>query len=218
MAQFKYTARDANGTEITGDLNAISKQAAEDSIKAMNLEVVYLQPTEPETAQPTQSRNSQDDLAEAVKTDVLKEQWNDLNSKKNTFKNTDQFAFSDPQNLHETIDTLPKMPADSKHYEKDSTAEYYPFSETIRLYAGWLIAWYGLVYILGYFQKTREVDPAIPFVFGLLYSPLVLTCTLAAFLYLLLHSIQRKLYYGYLSGFFLLLLGILIFIFYRIHV
>ena len=150
----------------------------------------------------------------------MQTQWNELEKDSVSSRKEPDFSFAleDPQDLQTTVDTTSTLPADSKHLERESDSEYYPFSDTIRLYAGWLLAWYGLVYILGWFQSTRSMEPAIPFVYGLLYSPLVLTCTLVAFLYLLFHSLQRTINRGYLSGTFLLLIAIVVFGLYRIHV
>lgn len=98
------------------------------------------------------------------------------------------------------------------------TKSYYRIIETLRLYAGWLLAWYGLIYALGSYQHVRQLPFRIPYAQALFLSPLVLSFCFAAFLFLLLstmHSIARK---GKLIGFILYSLGIGVFVWYRMNV
>ena len=74
--------------------------------------------------------------------------------------------------------------------ESATNVAYLPLHETLRLYAGWLMAWYCLVYALGSYQFFRPLPFRIPLVEGLFLSPLVRSFTLVAFLYLLLGSGQ----------------------------
>jgi hypothetical protein len=73
---------------------------------------------------------------------------------------------------------------------------YAPLLETIRLYAGWLLAWYVLVFALGGYQATKTLPFDVPLVYGLAQSPLVLTFAFATFLFLLLSSLARALHGG----------------------
>jgi len=95
--------------------------------------------------------------------------------------------------------------------------KYVPLLETLTLYAGWLLAWYCLVYALGYYQNTRDLPFRIPFVEGLFLSPLVLSFTLVVFIFLTLKSVKRIIGKGILSSFFLLCIGITVFFLYRIN-
>jgi len=72
--------------------------------------------------------------------------------------------------------------------ETQNERQYHPFFDTLRLYAGWLLAWYMSVYILGAFQHTRTLPFRIPYVEALLppFSPVVLHFSLGAFLFLFL--------------------------------
>src|SRR3989344_3981896 len=63
---------------------------------------------------------------------------------------------------------------------------YFPLLDTLRLYAGWLLAWYCLVYAVGSYQFMRELPVRIPYADSLFLSPLVLSFTFAAYLFLLL--------------------------------
>lgn len=77
---------------------------------------------------------------------------------------------------------------------------YSPLVSTLRLYAGWLLAWYGLVIALGYYVHVRDVPFEVPLVQGLFLSPLVFAFLLATFLFLLLSSIHHFLKGGALKG------------------
>ena len=70
--------------------------------------------------------------------------------------------------------------------------DYFPLFDTVRLYAGWLLAWYGLVFALGGYQATKTLPFELPLVYGLAQSPLVLTFAFATFLLLLLSTISRQ--------------------------
>jgi hypothetical protein len=85
------------------------------------------------------------------------------------------------------------------------------------LYAGWLLAWYALAYALGSYQWTRNLPFRIPLVEGLLLSPLVLSFTLATFLFLMfteIHKASDKRANKYA----LIIVGIIAFLFYRVNV
>lgn len=79
----------------------------------------------------------------------------------------------------------------------DST--YAPLHETLRIFAGWLIAWYGVIYALGFLESTGRL-PSIPFVHELFLSPLVLQFTFGTFLFLALSNVHRWLGKGILVG------------------
>jgi len=96
--------------------------------------------------------------------------------------------------------------------------QYYPIVDTLRLYAGWLLAWYTLVYALGFYKTTRELPFEIPYLNGIYYSPLVLSFTLGSFLFLLFTSIHRYSGRGFIRGLLIAILGIAAFVLYRINV
>lgn len=82
---------------------------------------------------------------------------------------------------------------------------YAPLSETARLFAGWLLAWYGLVFVAGALQQDGRLSPDLPLLEALYNSNLVLTAAFTTFLFLLLQSIHRITRTGYITGFFLTL-------------
>ena len=79
---------------------------------------------------------------------------------------------------------------------------YAPLTETLRVFAGWLLAWYGIIYALGFLEQSGKL-PALPFVHELFLSPLVLQFTFGTFLFLALSNVHRWLGKGMLAGFFL---------------
>ena len=97
----------------------------------------------------------------------------------------------------------------------EETTVYFPILDTLRLYAGWVLAWYVLVYGLGTYQTMRDLPFRIPFVEGLVLSPLVLSFTVASFLFLLLTDVYDRTGRGLLKGALLTFLGVVVFSGYR---
>lgn len=108
----------------------------------------------------------------------------------------------------------PTMPTSTT---KNNTA-YLPLFETMRLYAGWLLAWYALIYIIGAYQFTKNLPFRIPYAESLFLSPLVLSFTLAAFLFLILSNVYKLLGRNNVVGFLLLVIGIATLLLYRMNV
>ncbi len=77
---------------------------------------------------------------------------------------------------------------------------YHPFTETLRLYAGWLAAWYFLIFAFGSYQLLRDRDLGIPYLPELFRSKTVLSLAFTAFLFLTLSSIHRRSRGGALLG------------------
>jgi len=80
------------------------------------------------------------------------------------------------------------------------SATYAPLHETLRIFAGWLLAWYGVIYALGFLEHTDKL-PTLPFVSELFASRLVLQFTFGTFLLLTLSNLHRWLGRGVLLGF-----------------
>lgn len=68
-------------------------------------------------------------------------------------------------------------------------SRYAPLLDTIRLYAGWLLAWYAIVFLVGGQQKLGRLATDIEWLESLSQSPLVLRCAFGTFLFLLLSTI-----------------------------
>ena len=84
--------------------------------------------------------------------------------------------------------------------DQPASESYAPLSDTLRLYAGWLLAWYALVYLLGSAQYFGNLPFEVPFLDGLFYSALVLRFAFGTFLFLLLSSVHRLLGRGLWKG------------------
>jgi type II secretory pathway component PulF len=95
---------------------------------------------------------------------------------------------------------------------------YLPIAATLRLYAGWLLAYYSIVYAIGWYAHSRNLPMDIPYVEALLLSPLVLSFTLAAFLFLMFHTLHQVWGKGIVKGMLLSVAGIGMFVVYRMNV
>lgn len=102
-----------------------------------------------------------------------------------------------------TLPTLKKAGAE----RSTVSAQYHPFLETLRLYAGWLAAWYVLIFAFGSYQMLRERPLGIPYLEELFLSKTVLSLAFTAFLFLTLSSIHRRLRRGVLLGVVLTIVG-----------
>lgn len=101
---------------------------------------------------------------------------------------------------------------------EDQPEKYFPIAATLRLYAGWLLAYYALVYAVGWYSYSRPLPFEIPFVQALLLSPIVLSFTLAAYLFLIFQSLYKASGEGLFKGILMSVLGIGTFLLYRMNV
>lgn len=88
---------------------------------------------------------------------------------------------------------------------------YLPLVETVRLYCGWLLAWYAVIYGLGSSQAMHRLPFEIPYVPELFASLLIFRFTLGAFLFLLASSLHRAIGGGVWKGIGLALIGLVAF-------
>lgn len=108
-------------------------------------------------------------------------------------------------------------------YETETSAgpspelAYFPLLETLRLYAGWLLAWYAIVYAVGSYQFMKDVPFHIPYAESLFLSPLVLSFTFAAYLFLLLTGIYKMAGRSKKIGIVLFITGVAIFLLYKMN-
>ncbi len=85
---------------------------------------------------------------------------------------------------------------------------YHPLAATLRLYAGWLLAWYGLFVALGYYATYRTLPWEIPFVQAFFVSPLIFDFIVATFLFLMLSHAHRVLHGKMISAVVLIVIGV----------
>ena len=97
----------------------------------------------------------------------------------------------------------------------DSARDYYPLTDTIRLYCGWLLAFLGIIYVVGGYQALRSLPVESPLIQEWAESPLILHAAFLAFLYLLLSSVHRMLGRGLWKGLLLLLIGFFLFVLFK---
>ncbi len=88
------------------------------------------------------------------------------------------------------------------------TSMYHPLVSTLRVYAGWLLAWYGLFVALGYYTNKRALAWNLPFVEAFFLSPLIFSFIVAIFLFLFLGSIHRAIHGHWMSRIILGFFGI----------
>jgi len=167
MPLFFYSARNERNTLVHGTIDALSAQAARESLKQMNLVA--------------------EELHEATLNDRKKASEDEKELKPAKKYDTPNIVSEDKTPSAEVSFVEPKTTTRKKR------KSYYPFFETARLYAGWLLAWYILVYALGSYQHVKDIAFRIPYVEALLppFSPIVLRFALACFLFLLFSNIYK---------------------------
>ena len=191
MPQFSYTAQDSDGKMKEGTVTAESLENARDALKELSLTVQEIHET-------TMAEN-------AIPWEVTGEQLT-------------------PEKAEKLFSAVAE-PSDSSVENSSSPASaeigsstYFPLIDTLRLYAGWLLAWYFLVYAIGSYTSFRLLPFDIPFLEGLFLSPLVLSFTFAAWLFLLLSGMWKKIEGSWKSGLLFTLIGIGVFVVYRMNV
>ncbi|MDD5056166.1 MAG: hypothetical protein PHZ00_07945, partial [Candidatus Peribacteraceae bacterium] len=111
----------------------------------------------------------------------------------------------------------PIAPATPAH-PVTSDRTYFPVLSTLRLYAGWLLAWYGFFVALGYYSTVRALPFEIPLVMSFYASPLIYSVTLAVFLFLMCSAIHKAISGRTASGMMLTIGGIAAFVALKISV
>lgn len=109
---------------------------------------------------------------------------------------------------------------EEKKTEKAMQSEeraYVPLVETLRLFAGWLLAWYGIVYLLGDLAMQQKMPIYVPYLEALYTSDLVLRFTVGTFLFLLLTSVHRALHGGMGKGIGLTIVGVVTFVLFHLN-
>jgi hypothetical protein len=124
-----------------------------------------------------------------------------------------QAPFVDPLKAIEKISNVPPT-----NNEPTSKVVYFPLLETLRLYAGWLLAWYSIVYAVGAYQFMKDTPYRIPYAESLFLSPLVLSFTFAAFLFLLFSGVYKMTGRSKKVGIVLAVVGIATFLLYKMNV
>lgn len=125
---------------------------------------------------------------------------------------------SSPPELSFSGYEAPDTPVEAPKPASTTDQAYFPLLETLRLYAGWLLAWYCLVYAVGSYQFIKEMPFRIPYAESLFLSPLVLSFTFAAYLFLIFSGIYKMLGKKRSVGFVLIIIAAAIFVLYRMNI
>ncbi|UPA22116.1 hypothetical protein K8942_03570 [Candidatus Peribacteria bacterium] len=116
-----------------------------------------------------------------------------------------------------TIEDKKEEKKTEKAMETEERA-YIPLIETLRLFAGWLLAWYGAVYLLGNLTLQEKLPVYIPYLNALFTSSLVLRFTFGTFLFLLLTSLYSAMGRGVGKGIVLTIMGVAMFVLFHLNV
>lgn len=218
MATFTYIAKRPDGAETRGTITAANTDAAREELRKQGLMIEDLtivpntQPNKPQQqprpAQPKPQQNQPRTAQQQAKPQQPKPAQQQpkpvpappvvqvADAPKATKPTVSAPAAAKPTTLPWSgaqNGIAPKMPVNDG---------YAPLHETLRIFAGWLLAWYGLIYALGFLEESGKL-PAIPFIHELFLSPLVLQFTFGTFLLLALSNVHRWIGKGILAGFFL---------------
>ncbi|MBI2524191.1 hypothetical protein HYW11_03195 [Candidatus Peregrinibacteria bacterium] len=181
MSLFSYAAVNDRKERIQGMVDAMSLQAARSALQDTGLFVEEIHeaiPSECESAKPWETVA----VTEQERCQVPGASFQEITDGRTPDGTVSQYdaELDEQQNLEAASYNL--------------KPSYYPLLDTLRLYAGWLLAWYVLVIALGAYQETRHLPFAIPLVEGLWQSVLIIRAAFGVFLFLMLSSLYR--FYG----------------------
>ena len=100
----------------------------------------------------------------------------------------------------------------------DQSHDYHPLIDTLRLYAGWLLACLFVIYAVGGYQQLRQFPFRLSILDEWTASPMILSVTLVTFLFLLLSSVHRVMGRGFWKGLALAVMGFGVMVGFRIGV
>ena len=203
---FFYSAQNKDDQPERGTIDAVSAQAAVQALREMDL-----------IAEELHEATLQEKKAISEGTIDIPDM---LHTPNLVLEGEIDIPDTKPEPQEEKIPKEPKKQKAKPAKKRKKKKNYYPFQDTLRLYAGWLLAWYCIVYMLGGYQYTRDLSFRIPYIEALLppFSPIVLTFTLAAFLFLLCTSLHKTFGSGRVKGIVISVLGIAVFTLYRLNV
>lgn len=194
MATFSYIAKRSDGSEARGSINAATADAAREELRKRGLMIEDLRESAPPQRKPQPAPAS---FKPSPKPGTPQRTASAAPPKPVQPQSTPAAAPAKPAPLPWSAGhggSAPKQPAASLE------SDYAPLHETLRIFAGWLLAWYGLIYALGFLEQTDRL-PELPFVRELFESRLVLQFTFGTFLLLALSNLHRWLGKGLALGF-----------------
>ncbi len=221
MPLYSYTAKNENGERLSGTIDADDLTSAKEALKQQNLKSEELFQISYESSASTEFEPSDGPVVDEELIET-QEKPSDLPLTKEPPAIQETTPPPHPT-THEPIEIDPPKKQVPPHdwtveEEPSSPKIYFPIVDTLRLYAGWLLAWYALVYGLGSYQSSRTLPFEIPYLMGIYYSPLVLSFTLGAFLFLLFTNLYRLAGRGIFLGILFSALAVACFVIYRMNV
>lgn len=192
MQTFAFEGEDTSGGVHRGTIQATNKFNAFQKLK--NEQQLVLRMLAPMGTLP---KYNDTDLIEWQKKDSLSIQQKNvapIEKKK--------ISFTQPDPVVET-QTKKKVEA-----QKLAQEEYHPLMNTLLLYAGWLLAWYGIFVALGHYASVRALPWDIPFVQAFYISPFIFTITSAIFFFLMFNAINKAIHGKWIGGILFSILGI----------
>jgi len=173
---------------VTGTLEAPNVQAARATLRQMEFEIRSLQSAADDSKRYSEESawNSETPQANvSASVDPLQIASRQTMPEESLPWNTAQDASAFRESPSQVLGTSSKDAADKKK------RAYVPLVDTFRLYAGWLLVWYVLIFGIGSYQATRTVPFRIGIVDGLFTSPLILHFSFACFLFLLMTTLYK---------------------------
>ncbi|PIR48862.1 hypothetical protein COU80_04215 [Candidatus Peregrinibacteria bacterium CG10_big_fil_rev_8_21_14_0_10_55_24] len=198
MVLFSYSAQSRDGQLVQGTLDAVNRSTARVILEDMQLRVTTLQEIPQENVGVSSSGEQPPPTTESLEPAP----WT-------TVDDPSQPAVTPPPPPPPTQDAEPNHPQN-----QPTPTAYFPLVDTLRLYAGWLLAGYFVAYALGSYQLTKPLPFQIPYVLAFVYSPLIRSFSLAAFLFLFATSIRRLLPKGTLLSLLTSIVTIALFLLY----
>lgn len=208
MPTFSYIAKRPDGAETRGTINAASLDAAREELRKQGLMIEDIrQQQNPPQQKPQQPKPQQQPRTQQQQKAPLAHPQSTKPAQQpkpqQQVARPSPIAAVTPQ--QKKPDPLPWSGANNGSAPKlPDTPTYAPLHETLRIFAGWLLAWYGLIYALGFLESTGRL-PQLPFIHELFLSPLVLQFTFGTFLLLALSNLHRWIGRGIVTGFLLVL-------------
>ncbi len=208
MATFNYIAKRPDGAETRGTINAASLDAAREELRKQGLMIDDIRPQQNAAQQPQQPKPSQPKPQQQKQQPKPAQQQQKAPQPQAPRPAVPTPAVTQPIAVSASAQQkkpgpLPWSGANNGSAPKlPDTPTYAPLHETLRIFAGWLLTWYGLIYALGFLESTGRL-PQIPFIHELFLSPLVLQFTFGTFLLLALSNVHRWIGKGILAGLFL---------------
>ena len=207
MPLFTYIATNNEGKVFRGTIRALSAQAAREALKEMQLLAQELYETPEGRDMSAQNAAPLQKPAVAPAQEPVAPAATDARAQAASWKIVEERPSFDASSMPSAGTT-----ASAKEHGK-----YFPLIDTLRLYAGWLLSWYFLIFAFGSYDFTRDLPVKIPLVSGLFQSPIIISFALGAFLFLLLTEIHKKMGKGIGKGLVLAIVGVGVFVLYRMN-